>query len=77
MKGSDFMTNNDRNEIRIAINYLKLLAVMNGISIKGPKTRFWSHRDYQITSRATDMTEEQKEALITNITRIEKMIERS
>lgn len=71
------MLNTEKNEIRIAIGYLKLFAVMNGIDIKGPKTRFWSHRDYQITSRRTDMTDEQKARLMTNITRLEEMIERS
>lgn len=70
------MTNNDRNEIKIAVGYLKLLASMNGIDVNGPKSRFWSEK-YQVTARHSDFNEHQKQALITNIRKLEEMIERS
>ena len=68
------MTEQNKKDIEIAIGYLKLFAAMNGMTIKGPKTRFWSSKYYFVTARGTDMTEEQKTLLLENIHRLEKMI---
>lgn len=66
------MTERDKKDIQIAINYLKLLAAMNGLEVNPPKG--WKRERYQVTAHRSEFSITEKAALIANIKRLEEMI---